>query len=233
MKIMCPSCGFQNAPIRKTCARCSTALPAPPEVRPESAPVPVPNAPKTSHAPVAIQVRSQSCDSKLEKARASNSRVISSLLILSTLPFFFIYILPYLSAIVKDEPLEYVETPSFGVLLFCTAVIVAAIIAAKKLSEKANESFDFLHKNCSLETLIVDSEKIYGSTATETFSLPYNMISGVRFRPGSRDDYRLSDFENDVLEILDLSLKVYRFYSFSNCKELCTVINMNLQSNRR
>lgn len=112
-------------------------------------------------------------------------------------------------------------TSSFVGLIIIVAGATFSIWSSKRLN-----GVILLHKSyCSSESLIVETEQIYGHTYNSVVRLDYTQISQVSTK---REHSPLAGiqpgFSLEVLEIKDKEGKVYRFLSFANSSELQTCI---------
>lgn len=224
MKKICPSCGWGNANTREKCSRCGTQLlevvaSAESGVQFQS------RMHQTNAAPV-IQARSQPCYAQLDRKRKEAGKAVGGIMWLGIgLTFLIAGGTEYIAAIIEDTPLKDVEGPSLLQCLLGLVVLIGSCILSKKLHDKVVSPIDAYCSYCSVESLIVDDQKIYGSNTKGHVQFSYNNISGVRCRPSDMGI-------NDILEIQVVDGRIHTFYSFSNSRELQTVIQMNLQNGR-
>ena len=108
----------------------------------------------------------------------------------------------------------------------CTAII--------KGRRERLEEIDGRYKYfASLESLVADGEKIYGTTIRGPIALYYNQIesTGIFVQPweiASNDTVTVCD----AFAVRDTAGNSYQFYSFQNCNELKTVIDMKITETR-
>ena len=224
MKIFCPSCGWGNADTKEKCSRCGKQLQK--VVTSGESSVKFESGEHQTRAASIIQARSQPCYAQIEQKRKAAGQAVACFVWVGIgLAFLIAGGTKYIVAIIDDIPLKNVEGPSFMQCLLALAVLIGSFVYSKKLLEKLVSPVDAYSGYCSVESLIVDDQKIYGSNSKGQVQLSYNNISGVRCRPG---DLGI----NDILDVQAVDGRVHTFYSFSNSKELQTVIQMNLQNRR-
>lgn len=74
-------------------------------------------------------------------------------------------------------------------------------------------------------------KKSMAQPATGSIQLKYEQISDVLITP-TTDDVNNGTIGNDLLEIRDIVGNVFAFYSFSNCKEIKNIVDMQINKGR-
>lgn len=238
----CPSCGWSNSDLKTKCSKCGTVLAGADNV--VSAPNTAAAAPQQSSVssagqtgytpPAVIQARGQNCTAQVEQGSTTVAKFASNIAFTGVVGGLLVLASNYIAAILDGTDFSRVGPPATYQVVLAIVFAVFGFVSLKKLSQKGQENLDVYRHYCATETLVVDSEKIYGTTSRENVNLHYNMIEGVRYRPAvnSSGQFHLGRVECDVLEVLGKDKKIYTFHSFTNAKELKLVIEMNIANQR-
>ena len=114
----------------------------------------------------------------------------------------------------------------------CLGLLIASVRAKDRLAKIQNIDNQYKYF-ASLESLVADGEKIYGSTIYGSIVLYYNQLesTGIFVQPWeiwSNNTVTLCD----AFAVRDTAGNSYQFYSFQNCNELKTVIDMKITETR-
>lgn len=149
-------------------------------------------------------------------------------------------IAPFLIGMTKsgwERELMYAELRSSDIykiiiLIECLWAFVIAARGKERLGKIQNIDDQYRYF-ASLESLVADGEKIYGTTIRGPIALYYNQIesTGIFVQPweiASNDTVTVCD----AFAVRDTSGNSYQFYSFQNCNELKTVVDMKITETR-
>jgi len=173
-----------------------------------------------------ILCRSVSVAEKLENWKKAMTKRSNVFYLWGSLPIVFVYIVLPLLFELADERYD---TPPGWLLLLLVVCFVACVWAASLMGKQAKEISASYEEHCRKEMLIADCSKVYGSTKTENFSLPYDMIAEVKTLGVKTVAEDASKFANSELRIRDKAGKYYNFKSFDNCAEMENIINSKLR----
>lgn len=133
--------------------------------------------------------------------------------------------------LLDGKKLSQIESPPLWQLLLGMGAMVICIFSGYTLLKKSGPVIAKYRKYCAAESLVLGSEKINGSTVTGSIQLTYEQISKVII---TSTTYNLNNgtIGNDILEIVDIVGNVFSFHSFSNCRELKNIIDMQINKGR-
>lgn len=177
-----------------------------------------------------ILIRSESCTQLVEEKKKASDKAADSLLTTAGVVGILIMFSPYLFAVLDDKKISEAEGPSLPLVLLALIMIIVAFIAFVKQRKVSQELYEKYREYCSKEVLVVDESKIYGSTAKGEMILNYEQIESVGFSPNVwSPSERKPVLGNDIFTVRDVAGNVFVFYSFSNCKDLKTVMDMQMR----
>ena len=211
MEIKCRNCGSSLNPEDRFCAQCGTV-----------------NQYSIMKREPIQKIRSESCIEKIEKKEKELANFKNMILIFFSGMAILLTAYPYIVAILNDENLDYVDPTPLPILFVAGGIIIFAVVINYILSKRHKPHFDRYKNYCATETLVVDSEKIYGTTMKGKIQLYYNQIKLTKITLLSYD-YDEEDTYNDVLVIEDIVGNRFEFFSFKNCKDLKVIIDMEMQ----
>lgn len=181
-----------------------------------------------------IRICSENANELLEERNKEKEKARGSIMTSATMISAIVMVAPYLIALLEGKKLSRVEGPPLWMVLTALAIFTAALIFVIVQAKKTREEYQKYKQYCLSETLVAEEKQIYGSTATEAFSLSYDQIASVEYTPelsaGTGAAIRL----NGVLTITEVAsggwiqAKRHTFYSFKNGKELQAIINRQL-----
>lgn len=172
-----------------------------------------------------ILTRSTSCTKLIEDEKKSVDKKINGAYIMLIIPVIIVFSWPIVVAWLEDKKVNPDDMLPLPVLLLFAMIAVCSTIAMVKALNAVNKRYSEQKHNCSQEYLVVDEEKIYGSTLGESIELQYDQIKSVRCHPSGRQ----SIVPNDIFAVTDVTGRVFMFYTFENCRELKTIIDMQIQ----
>lgn len=180
-----------------------------------------------------IVIRSENCTQLVEENKKASDKSSNSILTAAGVIGIIIMFSPYLFAVLDDKKLSQAEGLPLPIVFLILAMIIVAWIAVSKQTKAARELYNKYKEYCSTEVLVADERKIFGSTSKGEVTLTYEQIESVGFSPNVwSPSERKAVFPNDIFTVRDIAGNEFVFYSFSNCKELKTVIDMQLRSVR-
>ena len=188
---------------------------------------------KSSASKDKILIRSENCTSLIEENKKSSDKGVNSYLTTAGVIGILVMFSPYLIAALEDKKMSQAESVPLPIVILILAMIIIVWIAGTKQLKSARELYNKYKEYCSTEVLIVDEAKIYGSTTKGTITLTYEQIESVRFSPNVwSPTERKPIVQNDIFTVRDVVGNEFVFYSFSNCKDLKTVIDMQIRGIR-
>jgi len=226
--MFCSKCGAEA--FGPFCASCGAEIIPPKSASEPKVQEPAPtNMPKANIKPT-ILLKSTNCDASLRETEKKTQKLIRRFDISIGGTLLFLVFLPEIIAVLNDEKIKYAKQWPWPVLLIMFVCAIVAVYAIHKRRSITADIFDKYIRYCSKETLIIDDQKIYGSTNEESVELPYDQIRSVSFTTHVESSNSfLSDPCCDILTIRDTNGKQYVFYSFANCREIKSVIDMQLK----
>lgn len=180
-----------------------------------------------------INVRSESCIAQVTEEKNQQEKTLDAALLPVGIIGLLILFGPYILAILNDERLEFVEPLPMPLMLFIGAIEIAMLVLFTKGLNKVREVYNTQKRYCDREVLFACDSRIYGSTMNASFDLPYTQIKEVRVKTRTDVHYsleRIPVFPTELLTIVDIRGKSYDFYSFRNCREIKTFIDMHVRS---
>ena len=226
--MFCSKCGAEA--FGPFCASCGAEIIPPKSASEPKVQEPAPtNMPKANIKPT-ILLKSTNCDASLRETEKKSRKLINTIDAIAAITFVFFYFLPYIIGILNDENLKYVKPWPWQMLVFLVIIWLIPIYAIHRRKRITAEIYEKYMRYCSKETLIIDDQKIYGSTINNSVELPYERIRSINFTTYvENSNSYLSDPCCDILTIKDIDDKQYVFYSFANCREIKSVIDMQLK----
>ena len=228
--MFCSNCG--TLVKGNFCPNCGTKVESkhqkanPETVSPETLKQPSPRTDK-------ILIKAENCNSLIEEHKQTGDKKARSLLTSVSVICLLVMFLPYLIEALDGKRISQAEGLPLPVMLLLLAIIVIVWIVVWKQGKDLEELYHKYKRYCSTEVLVVDESKIYGSTAKGEILLNYAQIDSVRFVPNTWSPAeRKPVIANDIFTVRDRSGNVFVFYSFSNCKDLKTVIDMQIRNIR-
>ena len=181
----------------------------------------------------AILIRSENCTSIIEENKKTSEKGVNSFLTATGVIGILVIFLPYIIAALEDKKMSQAEELPLPVVILVLAMLIISWVVGTKQMKTTRELYNKYKEYCSTEVLVVDEAKIYGSTTKGAITLTYEQIESVRFSPNvwSPQD-RKPIVQNDIFTVRDIVGNEFIFYSFSNCKDLKTVIDMQMRSTR-
>lgn len=172
-----------------------------------------------------ILTRSISCTKLIEDGKKFVEKRINGAYIMLVIPAIIAFFWPIVVAWLEDKKVDPDDMMPLPVLLLVTMIVVCSTIAMVKVFNAVNKRYSEQKHYCSQEFLIVDEVKIYGSTLAEKIELKYDQIESVRCHPSGRQ----SIVSNDIFTVTDVTGRIFMFYTFENCHELKTTIDMQIR----
>lgn len=176
-----------------------------------------------------ILIRSENCTELVEERKKANDKGLNQ--ILGSISFVVILVMfsPAIIALLEDKKLSQVDSVPLPVVFIMMAILVVFWVLVSKAGKKFNAVYNQYKQYCSTEVLIVEDGKVFGSTAKGSLTLKYDQIGSVTFSPNVYSpESKTPIIPNDILRIKDIAGNEFVFYSFRNCKELKTIIDMKL-----
>ncbi len=227
----CSNCGAEVK--GNFCSNCGAKIivnvqQTPPSANQDTASAKAP--PKEKAVPT-ILVRSESCMPVLESKRNRFFRIrgvtlgVDALLTYAIFPLLFSYWTSDLYGSALSDAHFFMSI----VILALSAVLILQI-ALLLWHIKVIGNFIAQYKlYSSTEFLIVEADKITGSTTKWSLKLTYDQIQNVTSFSGESSRTLTSlGFSNSILKIKDVAGNQFVFYSFSNCTELKTAIERGI-----
>lgn len=177
-----------------------------------------------------ILCRSQSCLRNVEEQCEKGTKTFNNLTLIGmaiiTAPIW----IPWLKALF-DEFNRDPEMPSGGVMFLLCVLALVIYGLGRKTTSYIRNNIEVYRNHCANEVLIVDEEKVYGGNSRGKVSIPMEEIASARYRAktGPIPGEERLHLSNAIFEIRDRSGKEYTFYTFTNCSELHSVIDMQLR----
>lgn len=188
---------------------------------------------RTSTSNDAILIRSENCTSMIEENKKASDKGVNSYLTTAGVIGILLMFSPYLIAVLDDKKLSQAEGLPLPIVFLILIMIIVAWVAGTKQMKSARELYNKYKEYCSTEVLVVDETKIYGSTTKGAITLNYEQIDSVRFSPNVWSPSEKKPIvQNDIFTVRDVVGNEFVFYSFSNCKDLKTIIDMQIRSIR-
>lgn len=214
----CKNCGKELSSDSKFCAGCGYPI----------------NSTKESYYPntktqsdVQILAKSTSCKTILDEWRKRLSTALNSGIIIVGLPFIILLLIELINN-TRHTP----NIPSWiwsAYFIIGVPAIIFFIVCMVLTSQEITKYTGY----CNTETLIVDTEKIYGVTIKGKIQLNYDQISRITLNRAMTDVPRkLCTFANDQLIVTDTVGNTFCFYSFNNSKELQAIIEKHVERSR-
>ncbi len=247
--IYCPKCETMNRDTRTRCFNCGEPLLPSTTVEPSKDESPQedvtrqnPNnaVPPKEHkraSPASILSRSVSAKPEMERWKKDNLKTASRLPMVGAIPL-LVFALFWAYAANSDnwDLRKMSETLSESVLLWIILFGIVGVFSfmSTKLSREVDEMTASYLIACDTEYLVLDEEKIYGSTKHGSITLYYHQIHNVRCIGSSMTIFNqnTNDFSYNRLVITDLSDNRFEFVSFANARELCTLIESIVSTGR-
>lgn len=178
-----------------------------------------------------ILVRSENCTQLVEETKKANEKGANSFLATASVIGMIIMFSPYLFAVLDGKKMTQAEGLPLPIVFLVLAMILIAWVAFSLHTKALREIYNKYKEYCSTEVLLAGAHKIYGSTMESEFELNYTQIESVRFSPkASASSEGKQIISNDIFTIKDVAGNEFVFYSLSNCKELKTVIDMQMRN---
>lgn len=172
-----------------------------------------------------ILTRSTSCTKLIEDGKKFVDKKINGAYIMLVVPAIIAFSWPIVVALHENKEVDPDDMLPLPVLLLVSMIVVCSTIAMVKALNAVNKRYSEQKHYCSQEFLIVDEVKIYGSTLAEKIELKYDQIKSVRCHPSGRQ----SIVPNDIFTVTDVTGRIFMFYTFENCHELKTTIDMQMR----
>lgn len=177
-----------------------------------------------------ILCRSQSCLRNAEEQSEKGIKTFNNLTVIVmaiiTSPVWIAYL-----KVLFDEHVRDSDMPGPGLIILLCGLALVMYGLGRKATSYIRNNIEVYRKHCSNEILIVDEEKVYGGNSMGKVSIPLTDISTVRYRAKTEPipgEERLH-LSNDIFEIRERSGKTHTFYTFTNCSELYSVIDMQIR----
>lgn len=227
--MFCSQCGAEA--FGPYCSKCGAKIDAPksvPENPPQQA---APQSTANTQAKPTILLKSTDCSAFVREAERRTTKILSSTLIVVSICTLCGVFYPNIVAFLTDTRAEFIDSLPLPVLLLLFASLVVDLYIYYKQARKTADIVNKYMEYCSKENLIIDDQKIYGATMQGSVELSYDQISSVTFSTyTSSTNGFLTDPCCDILTIKDNRGKQYTFRSFTNCKEIKSVIDMQLKN---
>ncbi len=219
----CPKCGNETADNGRYCTFCSA------ELHPNPQPV---------NRPLVPLAQGSVARSRMEQWRETarkKSRIAQRVLEL----FFGIPAILVVLGVFSDEDSRMYEIAQWiGENWWVMAISVALLLwvswmVSRDLRAIEEIAEEFLPR-CESESLVIDAEKIYGSTARGSFTIYRDKVRKVECKSCyyATRDKGLDEFSYQVLTIYDATPRSFEFITFSNARELCTIIQSICAQNK-
>ncbi len=235
----CPQCGCENNERRKLCWSCGTELKlAEATETPKAESEPVIEVQCEDYDPQpSILSRSASNRAAAGAWRSSVRKVASRLQRLGLAPVIFLLGFRVLSAWIDDIQMEIAAERLFvspWTWIILLGLLIFVLVATNRMIRQADEQVAPYFACCAAEYLIVDTQKIYGSTRTGNITLRYNQIRNVQCLASeiSVSNQNAEAFTYYRLCITDIADNRFELISFSNARELCTLIDSRIPRRR-
>ncbi|MBR3870548.1 MAG: zinc ribbon domain-containing protein [Clostridia bacterium] len=181
-----------------------------------------------------ILVRSKNCTQLVEETKKANDKGSTSYLTTVSIIGIIAMFLPYLFAAMDGKKMAYAKGLPLPMVILIMVMLFIAWMFFSKQTKIFRELYDKYREYCSTEVLVADEYKIYGSTTKGEIKLSYDQIESVKFSPNRwQESERKPIIPNDIFTVRDIAGNEFVFYSFSNCNELKTVIDMQMRSGQR
>ncbi len=171
--------------------------------------------------------KSVDCSKMIDEFEQANQKVTNSVHRCVMGISLFIMLMNYIIGLLEGKELSRIDPPSIWQALIAVGLISFDLYALNIRSKKTAPIITKYKQFCSTESLVLDNEKIYGSTTEGSIRLNYEQIGGVSIT-STTCDFDNVTIGNDVLEIRDIVGNVFAFYSFSNCREIKNIIDMQI-----
>ncbi|MCH5184276.1 MAG: class B sortase [Oscillospiraceae bacterium] len=164
---------------------------------------------------------SENYENQFDKNAASLRRRLNASYLSSVLLFLVPLAYQYLPCILDGRALSTAEPAPLWMWIVPLIVFFAALVFSVVIRSKITVVERAFRTYCAAETLIIDEEKVYGSTVQGQFSLPFDRIDNVTFyKNPDKNSYFAFLAKNDLLEVKDTAGKSFLFYSFANAARL-------------
>ena len=222
--MFCPHCGAAVQDGLPFCASCGAQVA--PAAQSKSAPAAPP--------PTTILARSGNALSAAERWRDSEKKAMTTVSLMTSIPpFIFIFLLFHLATTYDWKILRIL---AYTWWIFAALLVLNIFVSGItfKSSKELEAVFERFRLACSCESLIVDSEKVYGTSRLGNFSLSYDQILNVQYTQETilLSKGRFEKFKHSKLTIISKTGSSPVFISFSNAPELYTVISTALQQSK-
>lgn len=175
--------------------------------------------------------KSVDCSNMIDEADKANKKAIHYIYSVGTFTSLLLMFGGVVLELLDGKKLHSIEGPSMWQILLALSILALCFYLASARLKKVQTVLEKYRQFCSTEALFMDEEKIYGTTATGSIQLKYEQISDVLITP-TTDDVNNGTIGNDLLEIRDIVGNVFAFYSFSNCKEIKNIVDMQINKGR-
>lgn len=231
----CAKCSSPLEENSKFCTKCGAPVEgaivttAAEDDHTQSPPIPTTEnaAPKAAASRI-ILARSSVYTQELETWRKNALKVCSIWTIAFIICLTIICMGPYLVELLQGN--DHITMENWSWITMCLGLIITGFIAPKFI-ERINEVYARCQPYCETESLILDDEKIYGESSKGRVLLSYEDISSVTFQKYKHNEPifgQIPSFENNMLRIRDQKGNYYTFYSFINCNELKSIIDLRI-----
>ncbi len=184
-----------------------------------------------------ILARSVSNKNEAEAWREKVRKFYSSLQLQFMLLIFVVFGACFLSTLSDNEEMQELAEWVMGAvwlwILVLAVLIYLTVVSNKSFQQLKDEMTPYL-ASCEAEYMVVDTEKVYGSTKHGNFTLYFHQIENIRSFSNSLRcvNQNVEPFSYTGLEIRDTAGNGYTFTTFANAKELCSVIESALAQRR-
>lgn len=173
-----------------------------------------------------ILVRSVSCKKKLDEWKGNFTKMANRFQMIACAPFLIYFafaFIMYLNNKKRDIP----EMPVWLGVFFFVILIVAVCFSIWR-NKMVIEQYTKYNGYCAVESLLVDTEKVFGSTSKGNFTLKYEQIRNVSLKTEITNQQNIAIFTNDTLYITDVAGNCFKFYSFENCLEIRAAVESQM-----
>lgn len=211
----CPQCGNEAQDNGRYCAFCGA------EVHSDPRPVNKPLMPLAQGS-----VSKSSMEQWRETARKKLKTVDIILSIFLGMPFILFLIGAFGEKNTELYKYAMWATENWWAMAIPVALLLWSEWMVRREWREIEETASYFLDQCERESLVIDAEKIYGSTFHGSFTVNRDKIRSVECEARCYviRDKGIDDFAYQSLTIYDTQKRSFKFITFSNAKELCAII---------
>ena len=180
-----------------------------------------------------IVIRSESCTELIEKKKKEKDNQGNRGMGMISFAVLAVIFSPAIVALLEDKKISQVDPVPMPVMILMALLFAVMWYLVIKGGKRTSVTYNQYKQYCATEVLVVEDDRIYGSTAKGKLVLKFDQIDSVKCTPDvflQPNDASVNNgwLSNDTLSIKDIVGNEYIFYSFKNCKDIKTIIDMKI-----